>query len=101
MLCDFCTGSVPAFIYVIPMGFMPSIGGAMQLDDGRWQACYECAELVDARHPGRLAAHVVGRMESDALNPMVLMAEGRAELLVILSTQYAALFDANPSKESL
>jgi hypothetical protein len=29
------------------------------------------------------------------------MAEGRSELLVILSTQYAALFDANPSKESL
>jgi hypothetical protein len=40
-------------------------------------------------------------MEADALNPMVLTAEGRAELLVILSTQYAALFDANPSKENI
>jgi hypothetical protein len=100
-LCDFCTGTVPEFVYLIPMGFMPSIGGATQLDDGRWQACHECAELVDARHPGRLAAHVVGRMEADALNPMVLTAEGRAELLVILSTQYAALFGANPTKESL
>ncbi|MDX3206088.1 hypothetical protein [Streptomyces scabiei] len=100
-LCDFCTGSVPAFVYVIPMGFMPSIGGATQLDDGCWNACHECAELVDARHPGRLAAHVVGRMEADALNPMVLTAEGAAELRAILAAQYVALFGANPSKESL
>jgi hypothetical protein len=100
-ICDFCTASAPECVYVIPMGFMPSIGGVMQFDDGRWNACAECAALVDARHPGKLAAHVVGVMERDALNPMVLTAEGRAELLVILSTQYAALFDANPSKESL
>ncbi|WP_333745360.1 hypothetical protein [Streptomyces sp. IBSBF 2950] len=100
-VCDFCSAGTPELVYVIPMGFMPSLDGLSQLDDGRWQSCHECAVLVDARHPGRLAAHVVGRMEADALNPMVLTAEGRAELLGILATQYAALFAANPSKESL
>lgn len=100
-LCDFCSATVPQFVYVIPMGFLPSIGGAVQADDGRWNACHECAELVDARDAETLARHVVDVMARDALNPMVLAEDGRAALVDILTTQYAALFGANPSKESL
>ncbi|MET8164666.1 hypothetical protein ABZT34_10460 [Streptomyces sp. NPDC005329] len=101
MLCDFCSATAAEFVYVIPMGFLPSIGGALQADDGRWNACHECAALVDARDPLTLARYVVDVMARDALNPMALTPQGRADLIDILTIQYVALLNAQPSKESL
>lgn len=101
MQCDFCSAGTAEYVYVIPMGFLPSIGDAVQADDGRWNACHECAALVDTRDPEAVARHTVSVMERDALNPMVLTPEGSAQLVEILTTQYAAIFSANPSKENI
>ncbi|MFD8088993.1 hypothetical protein [Streptomyces malaysiensis] len=88
-------------MYVFAMGFLPSIGEASQADDGRWNACQECAALIDAGDPVALARHVVAVMVRDALNPMVLTEAGRAAFTDILSIQYFAVINAHPSKENL
>ncbi|WP_327068744.1 hypothetical protein [Kitasatospora sp. NBC_01302] len=104
MDCDFCVVGEVAWVFTLPMGFLPSIAsgpfGVDLLDDGGWNACGPCAELVERRDKSELIAHVLAVFTEHRLIPN----SSAFELAIVtgnLDEQYSALFGAEPTKQPI
>ncbi|MFF9644748.1 hypothetical protein [Kitasatospora aureofaciens] len=104
MECDFCVVGEVAWVFTLPMGFLPSItSGPFSvnlLDDGGWNACGPCAELVERREKAALIARVLATFKEHGLLPNF----SAFELAIVsgnLDEQYSALLGADPTKQPI
>ncbi|MEV0445316.1 hypothetical protein AB0I84_07375 [Streptomyces spectabilis] len=92
------------FVYVIPAGFLPPIerGTARvdQLDDGRWNACAACAEIIDRRDIPALVKRVVVELTAFG-TPGLHDREGRRFFSRALTQSYRAVLSYPLTKENL
>lgn len=103
MNCDFCASAWPAWVYVIPAGFLPPIerNGVKvdQLDDGRWNACDECAALIDKGDVHALVKRVIAELVAIG-TPGLHNREGRRFYTRTVTASYQAILSYPLQKEA-
>ncbi|MER5441104.1 hypothetical protein [Streptomyces sp. NPDC002790] len=92
------------YVYVIPMGFLPPIvrGTARvdQFDDGRWNACTLCAEIIDRLDIPSLVRRVVAELTAFG-TPGLHDRAGRRFYARALSASYRVVLSHPLKKEIL
>jgi hypothetical protein len=100
--CDFCGSPDRHSVFRTPPGVLLRPAGetsplTAHLDDGRWNACAECAAYVAQKNVPALVNRVVGALRASD-HPRAQSRKDRAELSSSYAETYAALL-AHPLEQ--